>query len=172
MMDHRPLLYSVCRSFVRSSLEGHIIDSGIMTKVFDKIMDKGGNFEIIAFDVGQAEDRPELCPAHGSMPTTDQQLAGILSEIHRYGAHLLEEKEITVLPAEGNRIVPTGFYSSTHHPTSVRYHGRLIPVQHIKMDCLIVVDPLAMEARCTPLSKLKKGDLVVVGEEGVQVIPP
>jgi lysine-ketoglutarate reductase/saccharopine dehydrogenase-like protein (TIGR00300 family) len=40
------------------------------------------------------------------------------------------------------------------------------------MDCLIVVDPLEMVSLCTPLSKLKKGDLVVVGEEGVQVIPP
>ena len=30
-------------------LEGHIIDSGIMTRVFDKIMDMGGNFESIVF---------------------------------------------------------------------------------------------------------------------------
>ncbi|HNL86826.1 MAG TPA: TIGR00300 family protein, partial [Methanoregulaceae archaeon] len=72
----------------------------------------------------------------------------------------------------GDRIVPKGFYSTTHHPTSVKYRGRWIPVEHIEMDCTIVVDPEGKSALCTPLSKLKKGDLVVVGEEGVRVDPP
>ncbi|HNS83692.1 MAG TPA: TIGR00300 family protein, partial [Methanolinea sp.] len=39
-------------------LEGHIIDSGIMTRVFDKIMDMGGNFEIIVFNVGKRKSDP------------------------------------------------------------------------------------------------------------------
>jgi hypothetical protein len=34
-------------------LEGHIIDSGIMTNIFDKIMDMGGNFEILDFNIGK-----------------------------------------------------------------------------------------------------------------------
>jgi len=34
-------------------LEGHIIDSGIMTQVFDRIMDMGGSFEILEFEVGK-----------------------------------------------------------------------------------------------------------------------
>jgi lysine-ketoglutarate reductase/saccharopine dehydrogenase-like protein (TIGR00300 family) len=157
--------------FREVELEGHIIDSGIMTRIFDKIMDKGGNFEIIVFDVGKRKTDPSYARLKVNADD-DGQLSAILSEIHRYGARLLEEKDVTVLASEGDRIVPPGFYSTTHHPTSVRYRGRLLPVQHIEMDCLIVVDPLEMVALCTPLSKLKKGDLVVVGEEGVLVIPP
>jgi len=165
------LTFTHMQVFREVELKGHIIDSGIMTKVFDKIMDKGGNFEIIVFDVGKRKTDPSFARLRVNAEN-DEQLSAILSEIHPYGARMTEEKDVGVVSAEGDRIVPKGFYSTTHHPTSVRYRGRLIPVQHIKMDCLIVVDPLEMTARCTPISKLKKDDLVVVGEEGVQVIPP
>ena len=75
-------------------------------------------------------------------------------------------------PADGDRIVPKGFYSTTHHPTSVKFRGNWLPVEHIEMDCTIVVDQEGRSACCTPLSKLRKDDLVVVGEEGVRVDPP
>ncbi|HPC55000.1 MAG TPA: TIGR00300 family protein [Methanolinea sp.] len=152
-------------------LEGHIIDSGIMTRVFDTIMDMGGNFEIIVFDVGKKKTDPSY--AHLKVNAdTEENLNAILSEIHRYGARLLEIRDVVTVPAEGDRVVPKGFYSTTHHPTFVKYAGEWIPVRHIEMDCLIVIDPEKKTALCTPISKLKKGDLVVVGEEGVRVSPP
>ncbi|MBP1927825.1 lysine-ketoglutarate reductase/saccharopine dehydrogenase-like protein (TIGR00300 family) [Methanolinea mesophila] len=152
-------------------LEGHIIDSGIMTRVFDRIMDLGGNFEIVIFDVGKRKTDPSYARLRVNADD-DAQLDQILSEIHRFGARLLEIKDVAIVPAEGNSIVPKGFYSTTHHPTLVKFRGEWLPVQWIEMDCLIVVDPGAMAARCTPLSKLKKGDCVVVGETGVKVVPP
>ena len=152
-------------------LEGHIIDSGIMTRVFDRIMDMGGNFEIIVFDVGKRKSDPSYAHLRVNADT-EEQLRAILSEIHRFGVRLLEIKDVCTVPAEGDRIVPKGFYSTTHHPTSIKYQGIWIPVQHIEMDCLVVVDKRTMSAACTPISKLKKGDLVVVGEEGVRVNPP
>ena len=54
--------------FREVELEGHIIDSGIMTKVFDRIMDKGGNFEIITFEVGKRKMDPATHTSR-SMPT-------------------------------------------------------------------------------------------------------
>ncbi len=152
-------------------LEGHIIDSGIMTRVFDKIMDMGGNFEMLVFDVGKRKADPSYAHLRVNADT-EKELQSILSEIHRFGARLLEIKDVACVPAEGDRIVPKGFYSTTHHPTSIKYEGIWIPVQHIEMDCLVVVDTKAQRALCTPISKLKKGDLVVVGEDGVRVNPP
>ncbi|MDD5685350.1 MAG: TIGR00300 family protein [Methanoregulaceae archaeon] len=152
-------------------LEGHIIDSGIMTKVFDKIMDMGGNFEIVVFNVGKKKTDPSY--ARIRVNADGETLsAAILSEIHRYGAHLVEVSDVEVIPSEGDMIVPKGFYSTTHHPTFVKYLGSWLPVKHIEMDCLVVIDPAQKEALCIPLSKLKKGDLVVVGEDGVRVDPP
>lgn len=152
-------------------LGGHIIDSGIMTRVFDKIMDMGGNFEIIVFNVGKKKTDPSYAKLRIAAETEESVLA-ILSEIHRFGARPPEVKDAALIPAEGDRIVPKGFYSTTHHPTDVKVRGSWIPVEHIEMDCLIVVEPDRGRAVCTPLSKLKSGDRVVVGVEGVKVNPP
>jgi lysine-ketoglutarate reductase/saccharopine dehydrogenase-like protein (TIGR00300 family) len=152
-------------------LEGHIIDSGIMTLVFDRIMDMGGNFEILIFEVGKKKTDPSYARLSVNAPD-ESRLEGILSELYRLGAHLPVVADATLAPAEGDRIVPKGFYSTTNHPTWVKYEGEWIPVEDIEMDCLLVVDPEARRARCLPIFKLKKGSLVVVGENGVKVDYP
>ncbi len=152
-------------------LEGHIIDSGIMTLVFDRIMDMDGNFEILIFEVGKKKTDPSYARLSVNAPD-ESRLEGILSELYRLGAHLPVVADATLAPAEGDRIVPKGFYSTTNHPTWVKYEGEWIPVEDIEMDCLLVVDPDARRARCLPIFKLKKGSLVVVGENGVKVDYP
>ncbi len=158
----------LCREI---ELEGHIIDSGIMTLVFDKIMDMGGDFEILIFNVGKNKKDPSYARLRITA-ADDRQLDLILSELHRLGARSPEISDATLKPAEGNRIVPKGFYSTTNHPTFVKYRDEWLPVEGIEMDCLIVVEEDAMRAVCTPLSKLRAGDAVVIGENGVRVVYP
>jgi lysine-ketoglutarate reductase/saccharopine dehydrogenase-like protein (TIGR00300 family) len=152
-------------------LEGHIIDSGIMTQVFDRIMDMGGSFEILEFDVGKKKTDTSYAKLRLSAPD-EANLTQITSELHRLGARPIEIVDAVLVPAEGNRIVPRDFYSTTNHPTYVRSGGKWIPVDEIKMDSLIVLDSREKRAVCKTLSKLKAGDLVVVGENGVKVVPP
>jgi len=152
-------------------LEGHIIDSGIMTQIFDKIMDMGGNFEILVFDVGKQKTDPSYARLKVNA-ANDERVDAIISELHRYGARLLAIADVKIIPAEADRVVPKGFYSTTNYPTSVKYMDSWIPVQAIEMDCLIVLDTARLVAMSTPLSKLRKGDLVVVGEQGVRIVPP
>jgi len=151
-------------------LEGHIIDSGIMTKIFDKIMDMGGNFEILEFDIGKKKTDPSYAKLR-VCADTEHSLLMILSELYRLGARDLEAADVQVAPAEGDRIVPKEFYSSTNHSTFVKYGGKWLPVEDIKMDSLIVIDPVLKTAFCKTLSKIKEGDLVVIGEPGVRVVP-
>jgi len=158
----------LCREI---ELEGHIIDSGIMTLVFDRIMDMGGEFEILTFDVGKHKKDPSYARLRVSA-ATDTQLTAILSELHRLGARAPEVKDVTLKPAEGNCVVPKGFYSTTNHTTFVKYQGDWLPVEHIEMDCLIVIDETSRRALCTPISRLKAGDAVVIGEHGVRVVFP
>jgi len=47
-------------------LQGHIIDSGIMTQLFDRVMDMGGNFEILVFDDDGADVAAGLGGAGGA----------------------------------------------------------------------------------------------------------
>ncbi len=152
-------------------LEGHIIDSGIMTQIFDKIMDMGGNFEILVFDVGKQKTDPSYARLKVNA-ANDERVDAIISELHRYGARLLAIADVKIIPAEADRVVPKGFYSTTNYPTSVKYLESWIPVQAIEMDCLVVLDTERLVARSTPLSKLKKNDMVVVGEQGVRIVPP
>jgi lysine-ketoglutarate reductase/saccharopine dehydrogenase-like protein (TIGR00300 family) len=152
-------------------VEGHIIDSGIMTRVFDRVMDMGGDFEIITFDVGKKKVDPSYARLRISADT-EEKLNLITSELHRYGARLIETDNVRLIPSEADRVVPKGFYSTTNHPTFVRYQDEWISVEHIEMDCIVVIDQASSRAYCTPLSKLRKGDYVVIGEGGVRVIYP
>jgi lysine-ketoglutarate reductase/saccharopine dehydrogenase-like protein (TIGR00300 family) len=152
-------------------LSGHIIDSGIMTQVFDRVMDMGGNFEILVFDVGKKKTDPSYARLR-IIAANREKLGFILSELHRFGARPPEVKDVYVVPAESDHVGPKGFYLTTNHPTEIKYNGEWIPVEFIEMDCLIVKDKQTKRAICTPLSKLKKGDLVAVGEQGVKVHYP
>jgi lysine-ketoglutarate reductase/saccharopine dehydrogenase-like protein (TIGR00300 family) len=152
-------------------LSGHIIDSGIMTQLFDKVMDMGGNFEILVFDIGKKKTDPSYARLRVAAANREK-LGFILSELHRLGARPLEVRDVHLVPAERDHVGPKGFYLTTNHLTDVKHNDEWIPVEFIEMDCLIVMDKLTKRAVCTPHSKLKKGDPVVVGEQGVKVHYP
>jgi len=152
-------------------LQGHIIDSGIMTQLFDRVMDMGGNFEILVFDIGKEKTDPSYARLRIAA-SSKEKLRSILSELHRLGARPLEVKDVNLIPAEEDRVVPQGFYTTSNHPTQIKYSGEWIPVGSIEMDFLIVVDPARKHAEARPLGKIRRGDLVVVGEQGVNVSYP
>ena len=70
-------------------LRGHIIDSGIMTQLFDRVMDMGGNFEILVYDIGKKKTDPSYARLRVNA-SNKEKLRAILSEIHRLGARPVE----------------------------------------------------------------------------------
>ena len=152
-------------------LRGHIIDSGIMTQLFDRVMDMGGNFEILVFDIGKKKTDPSYARLRINA-SSNEKLRSILSEVHRLGARPVEVKDVFLVAAEADRVVPKGFYTTSNHPTEIKYQGEWIPVESIEMDFLIVVNPKMKKASAVALGKIRKGDLVIVGEQGVSVNYP
>jgi TIGR00300 family protein len=152
-------------------LKGHIIDSGVMTQLFDRVMDMGGNFEILVFDIGKKKTDPSYARLRIAA-SSREKLLSILSELHRLGARPVEIKDVCLVPAEWDRVVPRGFYTTSNNPTQVKFDGKWLPVFPIEMDFLIVVDPVNKIARSVALGKIKKDELVVVGEQGVSVSYP
>jgi lysine-ketoglutarate reductase/saccharopine dehydrogenase-like protein (TIGR00300 family) len=150
-------------------MEGHLIDSLILTKVLDKIMDMGGEFEIKNFQIGQKKNDTSYVQVT-VMGDDDAHLDRILLELHALGARLVEMEDVKTGVAPGDMVVPRGFYSTTNHPTYVRYNGSWVEVESNHMDCLIVLND--GRAVCTPIGHVKKGDRVVVGTSGVKVVPP
>ncbi len=150
-------------------MEGHLIDSQMLTRVLDKIMDMGGEFEIKSFQIGQKKNDT----SYVQVTVTGEDAAHldrILLELNALGAQLVEMEDARLGIAPGDMVVPRGFYSTTNHPTYVRYRGSWVEVEHNHMDCLIVLED--GRAVCTPIGHIKKGDNVVIGTSGVKVVPP
>ncbi|MCC7557577.1 MAG: TIGR00300 family protein [Methanobacteriaceae archaeon] len=152
-------------------LSGHIIDSLMLPKTLDIIMDMGGDFKILEFQVGKQKTDTSYARimVEGKDPT---HLNEILDELSEIGATIAEIREVKLQKSEKDKVLPTDFYSTTNHPTSIRYNQEWIPVENIEMDCMIVLDSEVKRAYCKPMGRIKKGDLVVVGREGIKVEPP
>ena len=156
---------------IEVTLSGHIIDSLTLPTALDLIMDLGGDFKILEFEVGKR--KKDISHARIRVAAqSESHLGEILDELTEIGAMVVELQEVHLEPSPKDRTLPVDFYSTTNHPTSIRYRGEWIPVDEIEMDCMIVVDPQNREALCKPIGRIFKDDLVVVGREGIKVEPP
>jgi lysine-ketoglutarate reductase/saccharopine dehydrogenase-like protein (TIGR00300 family) len=164
-------------------LEGHIIDSGMMQSAFGIVMDHGGSFDVEEFSIGRRKDEE----SHARLVVTadtDADLQAIVHDLHQEGANPADPEDATLDPAPADRVVPQGFYSTTNHPTQIRYEDEWIDVENIEMDCAVVVapaddptdaaaaDPTEMRAQTKTLHVVEAGDLVVTGQTGIRVNPP
>ena len=151
-------------------VSGHIIDSLILPKILDEIMDLGGTFHILELSVGTRKTDPSTVRLKVSA-SSQQQLEGILQRLARLGATPLTLHDAQLSRTRKDGVFPAHFYSTTNLPTAVRYQKRWLPVQHIEMDCGIVIDPTHPRAVCVPVAHVRKGDLAVCGTAGVRVTP-
>jgi lysine-ketoglutarate reductase/saccharopine dehydrogenase-like protein (TIGR00300 family) len=153
------------------TLEGHIIDSWTLPRAFDTIMDMGGSFEVLEMQVGRAKDEVSFARLK-VQANTEKKLESILVALQSFGAVLASRDDVIYLPAPADGVLPTDFYSTTHLPTQVRLNGRWVHVKNTEMDLVIVVSPASSEAHMIPSAAVCKGELVVVGHEGIRILPP
>src|SRR5512142_541244 len=105
------------------TLEGHIIDSWVLPKVFDTVMDLGGSFDLKEIRVGRKKDETSF--ARLKVTAEDQQqLDRILTALQQYGAVLVSRANVRTEPAPVDGALPDDFYSTTHMPTQVRLGGQ------------------------------------------------
>jgi lysine-ketoglutarate reductase/saccharopine dehydrogenase-like protein (TIGR00300 family) len=149
--------------------EGHLIDSMIFPKVLDTILDQEGEFEILEFRVGKKKTDTSYAKLL-VMGKDEQHLNEILTELHRFGGQIPDAEDVELEKAPMDKVVPRGFYSTTNFPTFIQYNGKWIPVENIGMDKIIVVEN--GKAICKFLGQIRKGDMVVVGEKGIKILPP
>lgn len=150
------------------ALEGHIIDSLALPKVWDTIMDMGGNFEVEEFRVGKHKDEKSYMRL--SVQAASEELLGeILTAIQQYGAAPLEHVSAELQPVIQDGVFPQAFYSTSNQPTSVRVGEKWLEVENIEMDCGIAVD--GGRAFCMPVDEARVGHQVVTGYQGIRVQP-
>lgn len=151
-------------------VRGHLIDSMILTRIFDSIMDLKGDFQVLEFTVGKKKKDASFARLLIRAKSKDH-LEDILELVYREGAQPVSVQEARLEPAPRDMVMPDDFYSTTNNATQVFSRGRWINVQNMMMDKCIVVDTRRNTAECKMVRDIAKGDMIVVGERGVKIIP-
>lgn len=151
-------------------VKGHLIDSMVLTRIFDKVMDLKGDFQVLEFIVGKR--KRESSYARLLVKGKNQQhLYELLESVYREGAQPVILQQVMLEPAVKDMVMPDNFYSTTNNPTQVFYNNSWIDVENIMMDKCIVLNIEKKTAICKMIRDIRKGDLIVVGEQGVKIIP-
>jgi lysine-ketoglutarate reductase/saccharopine dehydrogenase-like protein (TIGR00300 family) len=151
-------------------IEGHLIDSGMMSAVMDSIISMGGEFESLSFEVGRTNEDPSVAVLRVSADS-QVQLEAILAEIQYHGAVACDPSDAAFVPAAMNGVFPDGFYATTNMETEVRIAGGWVRVDNPEMDLGVRVDKLACTAETVPMADVREGDLFVLGHKGIRVHP-
>jgi len=148
--------------------QGHLIDSHIMERIFDSVVEYGGRFEVEKFSIGRTNSDPSslrLRVEASSQEDMDQLMVQLLG----FGCAPVDSGDAEIKPADKDRCAPEDFYSTTNQKTLVRHRGQWLEAQSQRMDAMVVVkDGTAV---CRRLRDIKAGDPVVVGMKGIRVVP-
>jgi len=149
-------------------VRGHLIDSGVLSRVLDDILEYNCDYSIDKFDVGRTpvdESYARLTVKSEDAEDVDRVVMRLMS----HGVNSTDPGEATLREVESDGVFPDDFYSTTNLETVVRLGGHWVPVEHPEMDCGIVV--VGDRARTIAVSDVRAGDRVVCGPGGVKVVP-
>ena len=149
-------------------VRGHLIDSGVLSRVLDDILEYGGDYSIDRFEVGKTPFDESWATLTVKSDDSDD-LARIVMRLQTHGVNLTDPGEVLLREVEQDGVFPDDFYSTTNLETVVRLGGHWVPVENPEMDCGIVV--IGDRARTVPVSDVHSGDTVVCGASGVKVVP-
>jgi lysine-ketoglutarate reductase/saccharopine dehydrogenase-like protein (TIGR00300 family) len=148
--------------------QGHLIDSKILNTIFDVVIERGGAFEVMAFDIGRTNDDFSRVTLKVSAPTASA-LQRLVEDLTPLGCHAVEERDVLIRTADRDGCVPDDFYSTTNLRTHVRVDGRWLEVERQRMDAVIVIEN--GRAFCRKLREIRTGDRVACGVQGLRVSP-
>ncbi len=156
------------------TLTGHLMDTGILARVLDDVLEYGGDYRIESLELGrQHEDESRaLVEVRADEP---ERLDRIVMRLQVHGANPVDPGTATTRPAPADGVFPEDFYSTTNLETLVRLDRDWLRVQRPEMDCGLVVTrgAGAPTVRTVPVSDVRAGDEVVCGASGVRVeLPP
>jgi lysine-ketoglutarate reductase/saccharopine dehydrogenase-like protein (TIGR00300 family) len=149
------------------TMEGHLIDSDLMRRAFARVVEGGGEFEVLEFRVGKTNTEPSFARLRVSA-ADPHALDGILEGLAYLGAasHVADAR---FAPAEADGVLPDEFYSTTNFDTFVRRGGAWEAVRDQKMDCAVVLrDGVPC---CVKQGQVRQGEAVALRGAGLRVRP-
>src|SRR4051794_20265470 len=142
------------------------MDTGILARVLDDVLEYGGDYRIQSLELGREhadESRALVDISAGDGDLLDR----ILMRIQIHGANAVDPGTATTRPAPSDGVFPDDFYSTTNLDTLVRLDRDWLRVDRPEMDCGLVVSA-GPAVRTVPVSDVRAGDAVVCGARGVR----
>ncbi len=154
-------------------INGHLMDSGILSRVLNDIREYGGDHVIERFDLGHDSGDASYARIHVTAED-DESLQRMLMRLQTHGVNMVDPGEASIEPADTDGVFPDGFYSTTNLETRVRIGGRWLRVENPEMDCGLIVDQSSTPPRVytLPMSDVEVGMQVVCGAAGIKVTTP
>jgi len=154
-------------------MEGHLLDSGLINRALDAIVENGGSFQVLNFNLGEQRQSTSSAEVKVTAPSRDV-MEEIISQLIDLGAvpRPQEVCDVNMEPVHQAGVAPDDFYVTTIYPTEVRVNGEWVKVQNQRMDGAIAItfSPDGPVARCKLLRDLEVGEHVIVGIEGIRTI--
>lgn len=149
-------------------LTGHIVDSLLLAKVLDVIVDAGVTYELAEVEIGRTNIDPSR--ARIELEGSQAELDRLIDDLQVHGANRVTSGTTSLVAADRDGVLPAGFYSTTNLATDVLADDHWLAVENPEMDCGIVIAD--GRARTVPMHRVKAGDQIVVGSGGVRVHAP
>lgn len=149
-------------------LSGHIVDSLLLAKVLDTIVDAGIAYDLTDVRIGRTNT--DTSTARIELQGDQAELDRLIDDLQVHGANRVSSGTSTLVTADVDGVLPAGFYSTTNLATDVLVDRRWLAVENPEMDCGIVIAD--GRARTVPMHRVKAGDQIVVGSGGVRVHAP
>jgi lysine-ketoglutarate reductase/saccharopine dehydrogenase-like protein (TIGR00300 family) len=160
------------------ALTGHLMDTGILARVLDDVLEYGGDYRIEHLDLGREHEDESRALVRVSAGDADL-LDRIVMRLQTHGANAVDPGTATLRPAPADGVFPEDFYSTTNLDTYVRLDRDWVRVDRAEMDCGLVVTEVGggeggrVIVRTVPVSDVRAGESVVCGANGVRVeMPP
>jgi lysine-ketoglutarate reductase/saccharopine dehydrogenase-like protein (TIGR00300 family) len=155
------------------NLEGHLLDAGIMNRALDLVVENGGSFKVLNFQLGLERQSTSAADVRISAPD-HEVMEKIMSRLIDMGAVApaedVENAQTEICDLAG--VAPDDFYVTNIYPTEVLINNQWIKVQKQRMDGAIVISDNSegITAQCKILRDLAQGDRVVVGVDGIRTV--
>ncbi|MGB9377810.1 MAG: TIGR00300 family protein [Mycobacteriales bacterium] len=150
-------------------IRGHLMDSGVLARVLDDVLEYGGDYRVTRLDLGREHDDESY--ALIELGADDEELLQrLLMRVQAHGVNQVDPGMAVLRPAPADGVFPDDFYSTTNLETLVRLNRDWLTVEHPEMDCgLRVLDD---RIHTIPVSDVRGGDQIVCGASGIKVTLP
>src|SRR3954451_12608626 len=145
------------------------MDTGVLARGLDDVLDYGGDYTIERFDVGRTHE-DESHARIVVLAENDEDLQRMLMRLQTHGVNQVDPGAAMTRPAPVDGVFPEDFYSTTNLETVVRLGTHWVPVEHPEMDCGLRV--VGSRVHTVPVSDVKAGDQIVCGAGGIKVVLP